>query len=222
MAKAVIRKAEEEGLPVLYEKATGVDYKDTALLRKFISDRGKIRARRVTGNCVQHQRDVAMAVRTPARSHPCLHVHRPLERGLSMKLIPTQEVTGLGAPGDVVEVRTATAATTCPAWPRAARWTRVREPIKADRRLACGPRPRPRRADQDQNSGPAGEREGARRLRGCLSALSRSAIAGVLADVRASRSTAHDRGHQPDQVPRRPRGVGLLSTPASATPSPST
>ncbi len=40
-----------------------IDYKDTATLRKFISDRGKIRARRVTGNCVQHQRDVAIAVK---------------------------------------------------------------------------------------------------------------------------------------------------------------
>ena len=41
----------------------GIDYKDTNLLRKFISDRGKIRARRVTGNCTQHQRDIAMAVK---------------------------------------------------------------------------------------------------------------------------------------------------------------
>ncbi len=40
-----------------------VDYKDVNLLRKYISDRGKIRARRVTGNCTQHQRDVAMAVK---------------------------------------------------------------------------------------------------------------------------------------------------------------
>jgi small subunit ribosomal protein S18 len=40
-----------------------IDYKDTALLRKFVSDRGKIRARRVTGNCVQHQRDIAVAVK---------------------------------------------------------------------------------------------------------------------------------------------------------------
>ena len=40
-----------------------IDYKDVNLLRKFISDRGKIRARRVTGNCTQHQRDVAMAVK---------------------------------------------------------------------------------------------------------------------------------------------------------------
>jgi small subunit ribosomal protein S18 len=43
--------------------ATHVDYKDVALLRRFISDRGKIRARRVTGTCVQHQRDVAAAVK---------------------------------------------------------------------------------------------------------------------------------------------------------------
>jgi ribosomal protein S18 len=40
-----------------------VDYKDVITLRKFVSERGKIRARRVTGNCVQHQRDVASAVK---------------------------------------------------------------------------------------------------------------------------------------------------------------
>jgi len=33
------------------------------LLRTYISERGKIRARRVTGNCVQHQRDIALAVK---------------------------------------------------------------------------------------------------------------------------------------------------------------
>ena len=40
-----------------------VDYKDVMTLRKFVSERGKIRARRVTGNCAQHQRDVAVAVK---------------------------------------------------------------------------------------------------------------------------------------------------------------
>lgn len=40
-----------------------VDYKDVALLRKYMSDRAKIRARRVTGNCTQHQRDVARAIK---------------------------------------------------------------------------------------------------------------------------------------------------------------
>jgi small subunit ribosomal protein S18 len=45
------------------DKATWVDYKDTQLLRKYVSDRGKIRARRVTGTCAQHQADVATAVK---------------------------------------------------------------------------------------------------------------------------------------------------------------
>jgi small subunit ribosomal protein S18 len=40
-----------------------IDYKDTGLLRTFISDKGKIRARRISGNCRQHQRDVAVAVK---------------------------------------------------------------------------------------------------------------------------------------------------------------
>ena len=40
-----------------------VDYKDLSMLRKFVSDRGKIRARRVSGNCSQHQREVATAVK---------------------------------------------------------------------------------------------------------------------------------------------------------------
>jgi len=46
------------------EHAVWVDYKDVNLLRRFMSDRGKIRARRVTGNCAQHQRDVQVAIKT--------------------------------------------------------------------------------------------------------------------------------------------------------------
>lgn len=40
-----------------------VDYKDVPVLRKYMSDRGKIRSRRVTGNCAQHQRDIARAIK---------------------------------------------------------------------------------------------------------------------------------------------------------------
>src|SRR5689334_14613694 len=68
MAKAVIRKPKKKVCQFCKDKAGHVDYKDTALLRKFISDRGKIRARRVTGNCVQHQRDVATAVKKARES----------------------------------------------------------------------------------------------------------------------------------------------------------
>jgi small subunit ribosomal protein S18 len=40
-----------------------IDYKDTDLLRRFISDRGKIRSRRVTGVTVQQQRKLARAIK---------------------------------------------------------------------------------------------------------------------------------------------------------------
>ena len=45
------------------KKGQDIDYKDTQLLRTYISERGKIRARRVTGNCTRHQRDVATAIK---------------------------------------------------------------------------------------------------------------------------------------------------------------
>lgn len=50
-------------VPVKTVRIDNVDYKDTATLRKFISERGKIRARRVTGLSVQDQRKVAIAVK---------------------------------------------------------------------------------------------------------------------------------------------------------------
>ena len=63
MAKAVVRKPKKKQNPLKAAKIEVVDYKDTALLRKFISDRGKIRARRVTGVSSQQQRQIARAVK---------------------------------------------------------------------------------------------------------------------------------------------------------------
>ena len=40
-----------------------IDYKDIALLRKYTTDRGKIKPRRVTGTCTQHQHDIANAIK---------------------------------------------------------------------------------------------------------------------------------------------------------------
>jgi small subunit ribosomal protein S18 len=45
------------------ERVQYVDYKDVNLLRRFMSDRAKIRARRVTGNDSQQQREVARAIK---------------------------------------------------------------------------------------------------------------------------------------------------------------
>jgi small subunit ribosomal protein S18 len=45
------------------DKATHVDYKDTARLRKYLSERGKILPRRTTGTCAQHQRQLTEAIK---------------------------------------------------------------------------------------------------------------------------------------------------------------
>ncbi len=45
------------------DKVEQVDYKDVAALRKFVSEKGKIRSRRITGACRRHQRQVAVAVK---------------------------------------------------------------------------------------------------------------------------------------------------------------
>ena len=63
MAKPPARKPKKKVCVFCKDKNAHIDYKDTALLRKFISDRGKIRARRVTGVTSQQQRQIARAVK---------------------------------------------------------------------------------------------------------------------------------------------------------------
>ena len=75
------------------------------MLRKFISDRGKIRARRVTG--VSHA--AAASDRQGSQERPRdgsapVHDDHSLSKDRQMKLILTQEVDNLGLAGDVVEV----------------------------------------------------------------------------------------------------------------------
>ena len=45
------------------DKMTHVDYKDTARLRKYLSERGKILPRRTTGTCAMHQRQLTTAIK---------------------------------------------------------------------------------------------------------------------------------------------------------------
>ena len=42
---------------------TGIDYKDTNKLKRYVSERGKILPRRITGNCAKHQRALTVAVK---------------------------------------------------------------------------------------------------------------------------------------------------------------
>ena len=63
MPPAARRPPKRKANPLHAKRITEVDWKDATLLRTFISDRGKIRARRVTGLTPQQQRQVAVAIR---------------------------------------------------------------------------------------------------------------------------------------------------------------
>jgi small subunit ribosomal protein S18 len=58
------RRVKKKPCALCRDKTEWVDYKDVPMLRKYMSDRGKIRSRRVTGNCAQHQRALAQAMET--------------------------------------------------------------------------------------------------------------------------------------------------------------
>ena len=45
------------------DKVDFIDYKDSGKLRKFISERGKILPRRISGTCAKHQRDLTTAIK---------------------------------------------------------------------------------------------------------------------------------------------------------------
>ena len=44
-------------------KDHNIDYKDIAMLKKYVSESGKILPRRITGNCAKHQREITVAVK---------------------------------------------------------------------------------------------------------------------------------------------------------------
>ena len=44
-------------------KDNTIDYKDTAKLKRYVSERGKILPRRITGNCAKHQRALTVAIK---------------------------------------------------------------------------------------------------------------------------------------------------------------
>lgn len=57
------KKPKKKTSVLVQENVTYIDYKDVNLLQRFMSDRSKIRSRRVSGNDVQQQREVATAIK---------------------------------------------------------------------------------------------------------------------------------------------------------------
>ena len=53
----------KEKINICSDKAEAIDYKDGTKLQRYVSERGKILPRRVTGVCAMHQRDLTVAIK---------------------------------------------------------------------------------------------------------------------------------------------------------------
>lgn len=61
--EAYVRRGPRKYCQFCRRKIEHIDYKDLSILQKYISDRGKIRPRRTSGNCAQHQSMLAKAIK---------------------------------------------------------------------------------------------------------------------------------------------------------------
>ncbi|TDT50471.1 30S ribosomal protein S18 [Fonticella tunisiensis] len=57
------RRAKKRVCSFCMDKVETIDYKDVAKLKKYITERGKILPRRISGNCAKHQRELTVAIK---------------------------------------------------------------------------------------------------------------------------------------------------------------
>ncbi len=63
MARRDRRRPKKRVCNFCVDKIEAVDYKDVGRLRRYLSERGKILPRRITGNCARHQRQLTTAIK---------------------------------------------------------------------------------------------------------------------------------------------------------------
>lgn len=63
MKKEKGRRPKRKVCAFCVDKIETIDYKDVARLKRFITERGKILPRRITGNCARHQRQLTVAIK---------------------------------------------------------------------------------------------------------------------------------------------------------------
>ena len=58
-----MRRAKKKVCAFCVDKVTDIDYKEVVKIRKYVSERGKILPRRISGNCAKHQRQLTTAIK---------------------------------------------------------------------------------------------------------------------------------------------------------------
>jgi len=63
MKRERVRRPRKKMCTFCGEKVEDIDYKETGRLRKYVTERGKILPRRISGNCAKHQRQLTIAIK---------------------------------------------------------------------------------------------------------------------------------------------------------------
>ena len=63
MARERGRRGRRKGCSFCVDKIEQIDYKEVGRLRRYVTERGKILPRRISGNCAKHQRQVTNAIK---------------------------------------------------------------------------------------------------------------------------------------------------------------
>ncbi len=90
MARYDRRRGKKRVCNFCVDKVDSIDYKDTARLRRYITERAKILPRRITGNCARHQRQLTVAIKRARTMLCCLQYG--IERGAGRRLLFVRHV----------------------------------------------------------------------------------------------------------------------------------
>ena len=125
--KEVNKKFKKKTSVLVTDKVEFVDYKDVNLLNRFVSDRSKIRNRRVTGNTVQQQRDIANAVKNAREMALLPYTKRVSQTRVVERLAIARDSGGRGGGGDGEGLAIVTADAVVPEAAQVARRRRGRD-----------------------------------------------------------------------------------------------
>jgi small subunit ribosomal protein S18 len=102
------RRVKKKPCQLCKDRVEWVDYKNAGMLKRYMSERGKIRARRVSGNCEQHQRDIAEAIKTARELALLPYTQRTVTERRGGGRGRDRDGRGRGAPRDAEEAPMAT------------------------------------------------------------------------------------------------------------------
>jgi small subunit ribosomal protein S18 len=182
------------------DKTAVIDYKDPQALKYFISERGKVVPRRISGNCARHQRKVQLAIKR-ARNIALLpftvtsRADEEASMPANIQVILQQDVDKVGKSGELVRVRPASRATSSSRASSRSRDRRRGQPHRARE----GRRPREGREGQEGSARRVADQDRARSPSRIVHKAGEDGVSSARSPRRTSRTRVKAQGRRVDR-----------------------